>query len=306
MKISVICPIYNGETYIERLNYSLSQQIDIEDYEVIYLLTESRDNSEHILKRLNTNYKLIKRQDFSHSLTREKAAFNALGDIIVFITQDIIIDSNEFLYRLTKDIVDERCEATFARQICDNNTIERYTRINNYPMKSRIVSKDDVSDLGINTYFFSDAASAIKKDIFLELKGYDNKNLLTNEDMYFAYKLINSGYRIKYCSDAEVIHSHDYSYKTLFKRYFDQGVFLKQHSFIEEAGSNSSALELLKTVFIGSIKEKNIKVLFALIPNFGVRFIANKLGHKYEKLSKKRILKYTSNPQYWEKEVFTK
>lgn len=306
MKISVICPIYNGEKYIERLNYSLSKQINIEDYDVIYLLTESRDNSEHILKRLKANYKLIKKQDFSHSLTREKAAFNTLGDIIVFITQDIIIDSEEFLYKLTKDIVDERCEATFARQICDNNTIEKYTRINNYPTKSRIVSKGDISKLGINTYFFSDAASAIRKDIFLKLNGYDNKDLLTNEDMYFAYKLIQSGYRIKYCSDAVVIHSHDYSYRDLFKRYFDQGVFLKQHSYIEEAGSSESAIKLFKFVLINSLKEKNIKVIFNLIPNFGVRFIANKLGHRYDRLSKRRILKYTSNPSYWEKEVFTK
>lgn len=306
MSISIICPLYKGDRYIKKINESLMKQKKVSICEVRYILTDTGDDSEKILNDIGAIYTKIKKEEFSHSLVRESEAYKCSGEIVVFITQDIIIKDDMFLYNLTRSIEKCECEATFARQICDNNTMERYTRINNYPIKSRIVSKDDVSDLGINTYFFSDAASAIKKDIFLKLKGYDNKNLLTNEDMYFAYKLINSGYRIKYCSDAEVIHSHDYSYKTLFKRYFDQGVFLKQHSFIEEAGSNSSALELLKTVFIGAVKERNIKVLFALIPNFGVRFIANKLGHKYEKLSKKRILKYTSNPQYWEKEVFTK
>ncbi len=33
----------------------------------------------------------------------------------------------------------------------------------------------------------------------------------TNEDMYFAYKLINAGYRIKYFADSEVYNSHDFT-----------------------------------------------------------------------------------------------
>ena len=48
------------------------------------------------------------------------------------------------------------------------------------------------------TFFFSDAASAIKTDVYKKLNGYDGKDLLTNEDMYLAYKLINNGYRISY------------------------------------------------------------------------------------------------------------
>ena len=171
--------------------------------------------------------------------------------------------------------------------------------MSNYPDKSRIVSKDNLIDLGIKTYFFSDASSAVKKDIFINLNGYDQKNLLTNEDMYFAYKIINNGYRIKYCSDAVVVHSHDYTYKELFKRYFDQGVFLKQHSYIEEVGASKSAIKLFKFVFMNALKEKNIKVFFSLVPNFGVRFIANKLGHKYSMFSDKIIIKLTSNVNYW-------
>ena len=154
------------------------------------------------------------------------------------------------------------------------------------------------------TYFYSDAASAIRKSTFVKLKGYDGKNLLTNEDMYIAYKLINNGYKIKYCADARVIHSHAYTYKALLKRYFDQGVFLKQHKYISDSGAGSSALELVKFVAVNSLKEKNFKAFFDIIPNFGTRFIANKLGYRYEKLSKKKILKYTSNPNYWIKEVY--
>ena len=304
MNISIICPIYNGEKYIEGLNESLILQKDVDIVEIKYILTKSKDNSEKVLKGIRADYEIIEPSEFSHSLSREKAAFNSRGDIIVFITQDIIIKSDMWLYNLTNSIEKGVCEASFSKQICTEKTIERYTRMNNYPDESRVVSKKDIDKLGIMTYFYSDASSAIRKDIFVKLNGYDGKNLLTNEDMYIAYKLINNGYKIKYCADSEIIHSHKYKYFSLLKRYFDQGVFLKQHEYITNSGANSSAINLAKFVVVNSLKEKSFKVFFDIIPNFGVRYIGNKLGQRYEKLSKKTILKYTNNPNYWDKEFF--
>lgn len=304
MNISIICLIYNGEKYIEGLNESLILQKDVDIVEIKYILTKSKDNSEKVLKGIRADYEIIEPSEFSHSLTREKAAFNSRGDIIVFITQDIIIKSDMWLYNLTNSIEKGVCEASFSKQICTEKTIERYTRMNNYPDESRVVSKNDIDKLGIMIYFYSDASSAIRKDIFVKLNGYDGKNLLTNEDMYIAYKLINNGYKIKYCADSEIIHSHKYKYFSLLKRYFDQGVFLKQHEYITNSGADSSAINLAKFVVVNSLKEKSFKVFFNIIPNFGARYIGNKLGQRYEKLSKKTILKYTNNPNYWEKEFF--
>lgn len=299
MSISVICPIYNGSRYIKDIDNNLKKQQGIDKIFIKYLLTESDDESESILQDISAEYVKIAKEDFSHSISRERAAYEAKGNIVVFITQDIIIEDDMWLHKLTKDIVNEKCEAAFSRQICTNKSIERYTRMFNYPEKSRIVSLDNISELGIRTFFYSDAASAIRKDIFIELNGYDNKDLVTNEDMYIAYKLITRGYRIKYCSDSQVIHSHKYSYKSLFKRYFDQGVFLKQHKYIQEAGDTKSAIDLLKFIINKSIEEKNISVLLQILPNFTVRYIANKLGNNYENLSIDKIHKFSGNTSYW-------
>lgn len=301
MNISVICPVYNGEDYLKKLHLSLISQEIHGKCEVKYILTKSSDSSEDILRELDADYRIIETNAFSHSLSREEEVYRAKGDIIVFITQDIIINDKLWLYKLTKDIELGECDAAFSRQICENKTIERYTRMKNYPSDSRIVSKVDVKELGIMAYFYSDAASAIKRSTFIELKGYDEKDMLTNEDMYIAYKLINKGYKIKYCADAEVIHSHAYTYRALFKRYFDQGVFLRQHKYIYESGAGSSALDLVKFVAVNSLDEKNYKALFDIIPNFGVRFIANKLGFNYQKLSKNIIMKCTSNSAFWKR-----
>lgn len=221
------------------------------------------------------------------------------SDIIVFITQDIIIKDKKWLYKLCKPIYEGKCEAAFSRQICDNQSIEKYTRINNYPKESRIVSKKDTERLGIVTFFFSDAASAVKRDIYVKLNGYDGKDLLTNEDMYLAYKLINNGYKIMYNSEAEVIHSHDYKFNELFKRYFDQGAFLSDNAYLTQYGTSGSAFKLLKVVAVESLKDKNFKVFFNIIPNFSARFLGDRFGKRYKKLSLEKVKKYSGNIGYW-------
>lgn len=277
MKISVICPLYNAENYIEDLYFSIKKQKDVCIEEIKFILTESSDNTEDKLKNLQCNYKKISKQEFSHSLVRERAAFEAKGEILVFITQDIKIVDEYWLYHLTKDIITGKCEAAFSRQIgYEEHKVERYTREINYPAEKRIVSKDDIDRLGLMTFFFSDASSSISKEIFVKLKGYDNKNLPTNEDMYFAYKLIMNGYRIEYAADSKIIHSHDLSFKETLKRYGDIGKFFDENKYLTEYSAGERGLTVLKYIVTRSIEDKKPLIIIDAIINFAARFIGMK------------------------------
>ena len=277
MKISIICPLYNAEGYIEDLYFSIKKQKDVCIEEIKFILTESSDNTEDKLKDLKCNYKKISKQEFSHSLVRENAAFEAKGEILVFITQDIKIVDEYWLYHLTKDIIDGKCEAAFSRQIgYDEHKVERYTREINYPAEKRIVSKEDIDRLGLMTFFFSDASSAISKEIFIKLNGYDNKNLPTNEDMYFAYKLIMNGYRIEYAADSKIIHSHDLSFKETLKRYEDIGKFFDENPYLKEYSAGERGFTVLKYIAKRSIEDKKPLIIVDAIINFGARFIGMK------------------------------
>lgn len=282
MKISIICPVYNGQQYIEELNDNiLKQRLDKnQELEVLYALTKSCDKSEDILKKLNCKYTLIEPKDFSHSTTREMMAEKATGEIIVFISQDIKIKNGVWLNNLVAPIIHGECEASFSRQIGENNGIEKYTREKNYPAESRVVSKNDIEKYQIRTFFYSDASSAVLAKIYRELNAYDGKRMPTNEDMYFAHKLINAGYRIKYCADSEVYHSHEFTFKQLYKRYYDTGVFFKLNPYFKKYKGNESGFALAKYVLKRSLEEKNIKVFLNILPNFGVRFIAKFLGER--------------------------
>lgn len=283
MNIDIICPLYNAEKDIEGLHKSLLKQKNVKINEIKYVLTESKDNTEEKLKKLNINFKKIKKEEFSHGLTRENEAFGSKADIIVFITQDIKIVRDDWLYNLTKDIANGEVDACYSKQLCDNNTIEKYTRECNYPKESKIVSKEDIEKLGLKTFFFSDAASAIKRDTFVKLNGYDHKKLVINEDMYIAYKLITNGYKIKYCADSEVIHSHVFTLKQYYDRYKDTGKFFKENSYLNNYKVNQAGGSMAKYVLKRAWQDKNWSVLFKYIPNMAARFIGMKVGKNIER-----------------------
>ena len=280
MKIDIICPLYNAEKHIEKLDKNIKKQKNVDINQIRYILTKGEDNTQEILNQLKATYKIIEPQEFSHSLTREKEAFASNADILVFITQDIIIEDELWLYYLVKDIESGTCDASFSNQICKNNSIEKYTRELNYPETSYYVTKDDIDRLQLKTFFFSDASSAIKKDTFVKLNGYDGKDLPISEDMYIAYKLIMNGYTIKYCADSKVIHSHDFTYKQLYDRYYITGKFFKQNSYLEQYKVTNSGFGMAKYVLKRAFQEKNIKVLIQFIPNMLSRFIGMKMGKR--------------------------
>lgn len=280
MKVDIICPLYEAENYILNLNDSLLKQENVNINKIQYVLTKSKDNSEKILKENKLNYILIDKKDFSHSLTREKEAMKSKSDIIVFISQDIVIENTDYLYNLVNPIINGEADACYSRQLTKFDNIEKYTRESNYPDKSIIKTKDDIEKLGLKTFFFSDASSAINTKVFKKLNGYDGKNLPINEDMYFAYKLIMNGYKIKYCADSVCYHSHNFKLKELYDRYKLTGRFFKENSYIDDFGTNKSGGGLAKYILKRAIKDKNIKVLIRFVPDMAARYIGMKVGKR--------------------------
>ena len=278
--ITIICPLYNAEKYILPFDASIKMQKKVDIKEIKYILTESSDNTEKILKDNKIKYELVKKKDFSHSTVREKAAFETKGEVLVFVTQDVVIEDDEWLYKLTKDIDDKNIVATYARQVTKYNNIEKYIREHNYPDKSFVKSKEDISKLGLQTFFFSDAASAINAKVFKKLNGYDQKRLMFSEDMYIAHKIINAGYKIKYCAEAAVFHSHKLTLKQLYKRYKDTGTFFKQESYFNDYGANASGAELAKYVFKRLIQEHRFLLLFRFPFDMGARYLGKKAGER--------------------------
>lgn len=278
MTIEIICPIYNGKEYIESLDQSIKKQKNVEIIKISYILTESSDGSEDILKKIGATYTTVKKEDFSHSLTRENVAMKSEADILVFITMDIDIRTDDWLEKLVDPIIKGEVSASFSRQLTKYDNIEKYTREKNYPEESYIVDESSLETMGMRAFFFSDASSAIKTEVYKTLNGYDGKVLPTNEDQYIAYKMITNGYKIKYCSDSVVYHSHNFTLKQMYRRYYDTGRFYKMENYLDKYGTNKTGGGLAKYILKRALEEKNAKVLLRFIPDMAARFIGMKMG----------------------------
>ena len=101
------------------------------------------------------------------------------------MTQDALPADNRLLEELTAPFLsDDRIAVSYARQLPekDSGEIERFTRAYNYPEESCVKGKEQLSEMGIKTYFCSNVCAAYKKDIYQELGGFV-RHTIFNEDM---------------------------------------------------------------------------------------------------------------------------
>ena len=201
--IDIVCPVYGKLEEISSLYDSFSKQTNVDIKNIVCPLTISNEEEtkqiEEFFKEKNIIYFLVKKEQFSHSLTRQKAIIDyCKSRCVIMMSQDVkLIDENAF-YNLVKTIDSEETVYNYGRQICLNHSIERYIRKKNYPKKSLVVSKDDIEKYGLLTFFSSDAFSAYDRDVFIKEGGYNGYDVMMSEDMLYSYFVINKGYKKAY------------------------------------------------------------------------------------------------------------
>lgn len=173
----------------------------------------------------------IDKSSFNHGATRNLIAFRSPSKILVFLTQDALVLSKNFLENLIEPIILNDAAATYGRQLPreDASLLETFSRYFNYPDHDIMKNASSIKDLGVKAFFYSNVCSAIDTEIFKDLGGFP-EDVIMNEDMILAVKVISAGYNIKYVHLAEVIHSHEYSLLQQFKRNFDVGTFFADNT----------------------------------------------------------------------------
>src|SRR4030042_2393334 len=232
MRVSIIIPTLNAGAYMEKL-FSMLQAQDIKFLEVIIIDSSSIDNTVDIAKRFGAKTIVIPRHTFNHGKTRNMAAMEAQGEILVFMTQDALPWDNKLLRKLTAPLKISDIAATYGRHIPmpGASPLEIFARQFSYPDTGSIKGIEDIKQYGIKTFRFSNVCSAIKKDLFLKA-GMFPEGIRANEDMLMAAKLIINGYKVTYVPDAMVIHSHNCSLLQQFRRYYNIGSSFKNNSWI--------------------------------------------------------------------------
>lgn len=261
MKVSIICPIYNGEKYIKNLFEKIRAQKNITSIEIITPVSGSKDSSLELCKKYADIAYEVK--NFNHGKTRHEAAEKAKGDYLVFVTQDIFPYDEYWLYNLLKDL-NKEVVAAFSKQIAypEHGEVEKLIREFNYPDKKRICNMKNAEINGRKNIFYSDASSGIIKTEFFKLGGYDFI-VPTNEDVILANNIIESKKSFIYQPESKVWHSHALSRKETFSRYKSIGKFEKCYrnkiNFLDTTNEGKNMV-----MFVISRLFKELKIIYIL------------------------------------------
>ena len=308
MSIDVVIPTYKPDDRLLQIIEKLTHQTQ-EVRDIILINTEQK-YLENLVRGKDydafgkyVKIKHISMWEFDHGTSRNMGALMSDADYIIFMTQDAIPYDNDLVKNLLAPFENENVASCYARQMPseDATLAEQFSRLFNYPDQSSIKSQKDKERLGIKTYFCSNACAMYRRKVFEEL-GMFPKDMIFNEDMVFAHKVIEAGLSIAYAADAKVYHSHNYTNSQQFHRNFDLGVSQAMHPEVfESVSSEAEGSSYAKSAYEYFKANKRTILFIPFAFTCAYRLLGFKLGKNYKKLSHKAILKCTMSPVYFKK-----
>ncbi len=312
--IDVVIPTYKPDARLLQIVNMLEKQTF--PVRTIHLINTEKSHLEHLLNQnalTENTWKAqhpsltithIERAQFDHGATRNIGVKESKGaEYVVLMTQDAVPYGTDLVENLILPMEkDETLAASYARQLAnqDAGIAEQISRDFNYPDEPLVKAESDFDKLGIKTYFCSNVCAAYRKTLLDEQGGFPTPSIF-NEDMVYAGQILKAGYRIRYSSEAKVIHSHNYGPGAQFHRNFDLGVSQADHPEIfAKASSEGEGKKYVKAVIARMQKEHKALEIPGFVWTCAFRLLGYKLGKNYKRLPKSMIRACSSNKSYWE------
>jgi len=300
-KIGLIVPTLNaGEQWRIWLD-TLVRQSRKPD-RLLVIDSSSTDQTVNLARERGFEVEIISKSTFNHGGTRQMGVELMENiDLIVFLTQDALLADAEAIEHLLRPFENPLVGAAYGRQLPHKNSgaIGAHARLFNYPTISQLRGLEDRSQFGIKTVFISNSFAAYRRSALMQLGGFPNGTIM-NEDTYVAGKMLMSGWKMAYCADAQVFHSHDYNFITEFKRYFDIGVFHAQTPWLQQTfgGASGEGLRFVVSEVRYLRKAMPLLIPSALFRN-GLKWLGYKLGTLHSKWPLTVSRCFSLHKAYW-------
>lgn len=227
LELSILLLTKNGRHDLERVLPAIFDQKFSTPFEVIAIDSGSTDGTLDLLRRYPVRIEQIPPEEFHHARTRNYAASRSSGRILLFLSQDAIPASKDWLSTMLSNFDDPQVAAVYGRQFPKpGSSSEREDALDAVYGRHRII-KDPAhrNGMGYRFYHFSDVNAAIRRSVW-EAEHFP-EDLRVFEDLGIAKRILDRGWKIVYEPKAAVYHSHTHSTVGLFKRYFDIGYTLR-------------------------------------------------------------------------------
>ena len=143
--------------------------------------------------------------------------------------------------------------------------------------------------------------AAYRKDVYESLGGFAEHTIF-NEDMIYAFAVIQHGYWIAYAADAKVIHSHNYTCMQQFRRNFDLGVSQAEYPEVfQTASSESEGIRLVKKTFRYLCMNGRRRLIPGFVLQSGFKYAGYLAGKNYRRMPARMVRWCSMNKDYWRK-----
>ena len=240
--VSVLLLTKDGRSDLEQSLPILFQQSISVPFEVMAIDSGSTDGTLDLLRLFGVQVTEIRPAEFHHARTRNLAASLAHGNIIVFLSQDAIPASTDWLAAMIANFHDPDVGAVYGRQLPKRgSSLERQDVLHTMYGEARIV-KDPAqrSSRGYRFYHFSDVNAAMRRSVWEGARFPEELRVF--EDLGIAKHILDRGWKIVYEPKAAVFHSHFHTTIGLFKRYFDIGYTFRLLKIWEMPGIRTSLM----------------------------------------------------------------
>ncbi len=226
-RLSILIPTWNGEEDLKRLLPALAEQEVEGGWELLAIDSSSTDRTLELLKAAGARVEVIPQAEFGHGPTRNRLAEMALGEVFVFLSQDVVPASKDFLQELVRPLAEEHVAGSYARILphATDDALTARTVLQAPEAAERApdlpdLSADEVWNLSgaerLNYLRFNNVASAVRAEVFREI---NFPPVPFGEDFAWAARVTKAGWRVRFAPGSVAYHAHRYSPSQAFERY---------------------------------------------------------------------------------------
>lgn len=290
MSVSVILPTLNAAGEIAALLAALMDQTQPPE-EILVVDSGSTDGTAELARAHGARVMSVPRGQFDHGGTRDAALRQTTGEFVLFLTQDALPADERYIEHLLRAFADERVAAASGRQLPrpDARPYVQAVQQYRYPAQSRAWGPEEREALGIRAYHLSDVCSAYRRSVYEAVGGFPHP-LPTNEDMLIAAAFLDSGYRLAYCADAAVVHSHDLTLRREYRRNVLIGRFLQEYG--ERLGNpreTGEGLRMVRQVLSQLLRSGHPLECPAFAADCAARLLGSRAGRRAGTAGQRRI-----------------
>ena len=298
--IAIIVPTLNAAGEWDRFAPPLLASVKPDD--VLVLDSSSTDGTVELAREAGFRVHTISRSEFNHGGTRQLALqLMPDAEILLFLTQDAILTNSNSIALLLEAFCDKDVVAAFGRQMPRNGAtaIETHARLFNYSTRSNVRSLKDRAELGFKTIFFSNSFGAYRRSALEAVGGFPS-DVIFGEDTITIAKLLLAGGKVAYVAEAKVLHSHPYTWRQEFRRYFDIGVLHVRESWLlREFGEARGEGGRFVRSELSYLWPQNAPLILSAVVRTALKLLGYKLGRKEGMLSLGWKRRLSMHREFW-------